>query len=78
MATVFTLTRIGAGPGVAVFSCEQLLGEKIQVVDAAAYNALVEAIYEIMPRYCELFEHAGLGDSTTSVAVQIIREALSK
>jgi len=33
----YTLTRVGAGPGAAVFTCENLLGAQVQVVDAADY-----------------------------------------
>lgn len=42
----------------------------------AAAPRLLAALQEVMPRYCELFEAAGLGDSSTSVAVQIAREAM--
>lgn len=40
-------------------------------------DLLTAAIDEIMPRYCEMFEAAGLGDSSASVAVKIAREAMA-
>lgn len=36
----YTLTRVGAGPGQAVFVCDKLLGREVEVVDAADYDAL--------------------------------------
>jgi hypothetical protein len=72
----FKLTRVGASPGQAIFTCDRLLGQEIEVVDAKDYDKVVNALNEVMPRYCELFEAAGLGDSSISVAVQIAREAL--
>lgn len=38
---------------------------------------LREALEETLPRYIELFEAAGLGNSDDSIAVQIMRAALS-
>lgn len=42
----------------------------------ARCKKLEAALNEVMPRYCELFEAAGLGDSSVSVAVTIANEAL--
>lgn len=36
----FKLERVGAGPGVALFSCEHLLGVSVEVVAAADYEAV--------------------------------------
>jgi hypothetical protein len=38
----FRLERVGAGPGSAIFSCEHLLGESVEVVDAADFDAVVD------------------------------------
>jgi hypothetical protein len=37
----------------------------------------VEAMREVLPRYKELFDHAGLGNPNDSVAVEIITKALA-
>ncbi len=39
-------------------------------------DRLREALEEILPRYMELFAHAGLGNPDDSIAVQIARKAL--
>lgn len=49
----FKLTRVGAGPGVAVFTCEQLLGAAVEVIDAADYDAVAADA----ARYRYLREH---------------------
>jgi hypothetical protein len=46
-ATQFTLTRVGAGPGVALFSCEQLLGAEVKVVDIADYKKAITILTAI-------------------------------
>jgi hypothetical protein len=39
------------------------------------YEKLRTAVLqEVMPRYCEIFEASGLGDSSASVAVNLIKE----
>jgi hypothetical protein len=36
----YILKRVGAGPGCAIFSCEQLLGSEVAVIDSADYAAI--------------------------------------
>ena len=43
----YTLTRVGAGPGKAVFECENLVGIKGELVDAVAYDAAIKALKDI-------------------------------
>jgi hypothetical protein len=47
MTKRFTLRRVGAGPGSAVFECSQLLGAEVVVVDAADYDAALKRIAEL-------------------------------
>lgn len=44
----FTLKRVGAGPGAAIFECEHVLGQEVVVVDAMAYNVLERALLDII------------------------------
>ncbi len=48
MTARYRLERVGAGPGTAVFSCEQVLGTSVEVVDAADYDALVARVREAL------------------------------
>ena len=43
----YTLTRVGAGQGVAIFECAQLLGEQAIMVSAADYDALEAALRQV-------------------------------
>lgn len=45
---------------------------------AARIARLEAALHEVMPRYCEMFEALGLGDSSESIAVKIARAALEQ
>jgi hypothetical protein len=42
VAKRFLLRRVGAGPGEAIFSCEHLLGDSVEVVDARDFDAVVD------------------------------------
>jgi hypothetical protein len=42
VAKRFLLRRLGAGPGEAIFSCEHLLGDSVEVVDARDFDAVVD------------------------------------
>ncbi|HYE92376.1 MAG TPA: hypothetical protein VEA38_15205 [Terriglobales bacterium] len=42
-----------------------------------AHEALVSALREVLPRYVELFEAAGLGNADDSVVVPMMRAALA-
>lgn len=43
-ARTFTLTRVGAAMGSAVFECPQLLGDQVEVVDAEDYRDALKQI----------------------------------
>ena len=44
----YTLTRVGAGPGKAVFECENLVGIQGVLVDAVAYDKAIVALKNIL------------------------------
>jgi hypothetical protein len=52
----FKLRRVGAGPGCAVFECDQLLGAEVEVVDAEEYDALAADVLALDARIVELEE----------------------
>jgi hypothetical protein len=44
MVKRYTLKRVGAASGAAIFECKHLLGKDVTVVDAADYDALEEEL----------------------------------
>lgn len=57
----FRLERVGAGPGTAVFTCDQLLGASVDVVDAAEVAAVERdaARYRLLRERPEFNRDAG-------------------
>lgn len=46
VAKKFKLQRVGAGPGIVLFSCEHVLGDEVEVVDAKDHAELVRKVTE--------------------------------
>jgi len=53
----FKLIRVGAAQGQAVFTCDQLLGGEVEVVDAKDYDRLVQ---ENISLRSQIYHHANL------------------
>jgi hypothetical protein len=71
VARRYRLKRVGAGPGSAVFECDRLLGESVEVVAASDYDALADALKRIVAVFADENES---GDSDTMLWILAIAE----